>query len=210
MWSIQSNHILKRNRDDNYKNNVQKFSSFDSPSAITPSYALFRSDIVFTLKFLSPTFKKTIKNNITIDRKGKLQFAFSPRVDGSSVINWPATKNVIIGVEDVGTALYNANNGINTVFQFTSNDENLTLKISSSSDDGDTTTTVSLEADGGIDDDIYREIVLNEGEFEVIKTFLADSIPRMVAWDSFLNLSIQNMYETGSNRYGIPDDPYVS
>lgn len=218
--------ILARNSNKHFNINMRHFSSFNNQeiknkseaitraNASSPAYTLFRSNVVFTLKFLSPTFKKTINQNMCIDRKGKLQIGFTPRVDGSSLINWPATNHVILGVEDIGTILYNVNNNIlKTMFEFSSNDMNLNLKIITSKHDNDKNstkyTTISLEQIDGIDV-MYRDIVLNEGEFEVLKTFLVDSIPHLTAWDHFINLSIRNQYVNGSNKYGAADDPYNS
>jgi len=233
--STTSNKIVNlldiNNSNNKNFNNNKKFSSYNNnyneevknksesvikANASSPVYTLFRSNVVFTLKFLPPTFKKTMNDNISIDRKGKIQFGFTPRVDsGSSLINWPATNHVIIGVEDIGTILYNVNNGIlETMFQFNNVNDNLDITLKIVTDDTTTTndttknTIISLEQVDG-HDVIHREITLNEGEFEVLKTFLVDSIPHLTAWDHFINLSIRNMYVNGPNRFA-PDDPYAS
>lgn len=120
------------------------------------------------------------------------------------MINWPATSNVILGVEDVGTLLYNISNADNSVFNFTTPYGDILFKfILPVDEDVSDTITISLEKDGAC-----NEVVLNTGEFEVIKTFLSRSIPQLVGWDSLTHHSVINMFE-GRSRNDGSEDPYA-
>ena len=165
-----------------------------------PKYTIFREDGAFSIKPALPLIQQ-LDLAVNIRKKGRLFFSFTPRVQDNTrlgnMLNWPDTLSVNVGVEDIGKILYGLAKYRPIHFSFTTEMGSRELWIEPR-DDG---TCKIMHRTG----DIERQIVLSAGEVLILKAFLKNSVPQLLAWNTLMNCSLEEMVTSVAHRY---HDPY--
>jgi len=65
----------------------QYYGGGGAPSRAFPSYSIFGTDALLTLKPLLPTFKPAGGDGVALDRRGKMMLSFTPSVGGGEVVH---------------------------------------------------------------------------------------------------------------------------
>ena len=84
-----------------------------APSRAFPSYSIFGTDALLTLKPLLPTFKPAGGDGVALDRRGKLMLSFTPSVGGGEAVHsgggggggnwkWQEQLTMALTVEELG------------------------------------------------------------------------------------------------------------
>ena len=91
----------------------QYYGGGGAPSRAFPSYSIFGTDALLTLKPLLPTFKPAGGDGVALDRRGKMMLSFTPSVGGGEVVHsgggggggnwkWQEQLTMALTVEELG------------------------------------------------------------------------------------------------------------
>ena len=77
-----------------------------TPSRAFPSYSIFGTDALLTMKPLLPTFKPAGGDGVALDRRGRMMLSFTPSAAGSDGVSgnwlWQEQLTMALTVEEVG------------------------------------------------------------------------------------------------------------
>ena len=164
-----------------------------------PQYTVFKKKTCFILKFQSPIFKQMSgESTKNVSKKGKLRFEIIPRGGRAggitNLLDWDNAVSMNLSAESVGQLMVDLS-------------QRKPLKLSF-----DQTSFVTTPIDSSKNLGSYRftvthgqrveEIVLSGGEVEVIKTLIRYSIPQLVAWDSLIHKSLNNLLNDADDDDG--------
>ena len=173
-----------------------------------PQYSLFGGETCLTFKASMPTFKRAGGDGIALQQKGKIAMEFTP-FQGNRW-QWNDSTALFLTPEEVGLLLSQLPHYPVSIVRRdpgTNKMEGTETVITSNGDNGDFSkvltitpkeSVISFEIDytqrgkGGQVHGFPRNIDVQLGEWEVVRSLLQESIPYLLGWRRMLEISTQN------------------
>mmetsp|Transcript_6705 Transcript_6705/g.7580 ORF Transcript_6705/g.7580 Transcript_6705/m.7580 type:complete len:289 (-) Transcript_6705:303-1169(-) len=186
---------------------------------VFPSYSVYGETSILNIKPIMPTFKTSGKegNFISVDKKGRILFELSP-ITGNN-INWGEMIKFALSVEELGLMISQLpfhqvrfvrqlnsmdGDGMNgSRYNTITNDESIEKTLTLTPSDG---AAIMLELDymkNGVGGQLPpmntgesttapQHILLQAGEWEVIRAIVQDSIPSLAGWKLLMDVAAKD------------------
>jgi len=195
------------------------------PLRAFPQYTIFGTTTALSVRSILPQFKRAGSDGVSVERRGKLVLEFVPRAQTGAGFLWKEKTPFSLSVEEIGLCISqlpgNSVELSHAYYGAESDDEGSRSGVTQTSGDSIEKVLTIQQAEGssvkftvdymkngvGGEDPsgiVFSrtplEVMVQAGEFEVLKSIFQTSIPYLIGWNTTMDIASANAISRGVER----------